>query len=195
MQIRTSLSHPLLVDFIKLDDFALGAEIGMTFAPGKTQMDALTGKWQRNVETDVARLKDFYKTDTLVSLIEAHEFEQLKIQNLSDECDKAGIKFLPFPIMDISVPKSMADFSNLVTEILKRLQIPQKVVVHCKGGLGRTGLLAASVLIATGKTKDAKEAIYEVRKARSGTVETLEQEKFIEDFKQYWEENLKTQSI
>ena len=48
------------------------------------------------------------------------------------------------------------------------------VVVHCRGGLGRSGMFAASVLVALGRP--ARKAIEAVREAREGTIETPDQE-------------------
>ncbi|CAN5345025.1 hypothetical protein BH24ACT19_BH24ACT19_17720 [soil metagenome] len=48
------------------------------------------------------------------------------------------------------------------------------VVVHCRGGLGRSGMFAASVLVVLGRP--AGEAIKVVREAREGAIETPDQE-------------------
>ena len=47
------------------------------------------------------------------------------------------------------------------------------MVVHCRGGLGRSGLVAASVLVALGHPSG--EAIRIVRVAREGALETPDQ--------------------
>lgn len=54
-------------------------------------------------------------------------------------------------------------------------------MVHCRGGLGRTGTVAACVLVALGD-HTAEEAICAVRAARRGTVQTREQEDFVRRF-------------
>jgi protein-tyrosine phosphatase len=54
------------------------------------------------------------------------------------------------------------------------------VVVHCWGGLGRSGTIAAACLVARGA--GAEEAIAAVRAARPGAVQTAAQELFVADF-------------
>jgi protein-tyrosine phosphatase len=44
------------------------------------------------------------------------------------------------------------------------------VVVHCKGGLGRAGMIAARLLVELGM--DTEEAIQTVRHVRKGAIET-----------------------
>ncbi len=60
---------------------------------------------------------------------------------------------------------------------LERLRAGKSVVIHCRGGLGRTGLLAAACLRALGV--DAERAIAIVRAARPGTIENEAQAAFV----------------
>ena len=53
----------------------------------------------------------------------------------------------------------------------------ESVVVHCRGGLGRTGLVAARLLVELGESPVS--ALVRVRAARPGAVETVEQEKYV----------------
>lgn len=58
-----------------------------------------------------------------------------------------------------------------------RLRNGFNVVVHCKGGLGRAGTIAARLLVELGA--DPEGAIRRVREARPGAIETLEQERHV----------------
>ena len=88
-----------------------------------------------------------------------------------------------FAIRDMGVPQEAESesFEAFVQEILRRLERGQNVVVHCRGGLGRTGLVAACVLVALGRHA-ADEAVAAVRETRKGTVQTREQEDFVRLF-------------
>jgi ADP-ribosyl-[dinitrogen reductase] hydrolase len=50
-------------------------------------------------------------------------------------------------------------------------------ITHCRGGLGRAGLVAALLLIETGL--EAEAAIRAVRAARPGAIETAAQERYV----------------
>lgn len=50
----------------------------------------------------------------------------------------------------------------------------EDVYVHCKGGLGRAGTIAARLLVDLGVAP--KKAIADVRAARPGAIQTREQE-------------------
>lgn len=75
----------------------------------------------------------------------------------------------------------MEGFVNLIVAITDALRKGQPVVIHCKECLGRTGLVAAAVIVAmAGLTP--QEAITAVRKTRMGAIETRQQAEFIEVF-------------
>jgi protein-tyrosine phosphatase len=152
----------------------------MTFAPGKVQLDGQSGRWHRDLQIDLARLRETYKTDVLVSLVEDHELADLKIGRLREEASQAGIMVVRFPIPDVSVPASMEATQFLVASIVNELSVGRVVVIHCKGGLGRTGLVAACVLVRLGAP--AAGAVAAVRSVREGTIETLRQERFVHEF-------------
>lgn len=181
---RTSITHPIRVDFLDAGHLNLPGRIGMTFAPGKKQQDALTGSWERDLDTDLAHLKTCWHADVLLSLIEEHEFTALSIPTLRQRAQDYDIQVIWFPIRDISIPASMEEFVAMVKVIHELMAEGKTVVIHCMGGLGRTGLAAAALLIyATELTPD--EAIKLVRQARQGTIQTREQEQFVTSFHRF----------
>lgn len=182
-QARTSHSHPIRVDFVLTDKLLLPGRIGLTFAPGKKHY-GMSGHWDRDLDADLTRLRNEYKTNLLVSLIEEHEFAALKIPTLRERVAMHGINILWYPIRDVSVPTSIEDFAAAVNTITNALSTGQTVVIHCMGGLGRTGLVAAACLVAATKLTPGK-AIEIVRHARPGTIQTKEQERYIETFHQF----------
>jgi protein-tyrosine phosphatase len=176
---KTSATHPIRLDF--LDGRMVGApgRIGMTFAPGKKGV-GLQGVWDRDLASDMARMRETYGVDTLVCLIEDHELTALQIADLPQRAQAIGMVFIRFPIVDVSVPRDGVAFVTLIGQVIGRLRAGETVAFHCKGGLGRTGLAAACCLVGMGM--DADLAIAKVRAARKGTIETVEQEAYVRRF-------------
>jgi ADP-ribosyl-[dinitrogen reductase] hydrolase len=85
-----------------------------------------------------------------------------------------------FPIPDVSVPADGHALRQLVDRIVWRLRQGRTAVVHCKGGLGRSGTVAAAVLVLLGE--EPRRAIARVRAARRGAIETFAQEAAVENF-------------
>jgi protein-tyrosine phosphatase len=79
---------------------------------------------------------------------------------------------LPFEIREGGVPEDRDAFWALANDVAKRLRCGQAVLIHCAGGVGRTAMLAVSVLLALGEPiNEAESAV-----SRAGsTVETMPQ--------------------
>jgi protein-tyrosine phosphatase len=77
---------------------------------------------------------------------------------------------LPFEIREGGVPEDRDSFWALAKDVANRLQSGETVLIHCAGGVGRTAMLAVSVLLALGESMDAAESV--VSRAGS-TVETM----------------------
>jgi len=80
------------------------------------------------------------------------------------------------PIVDVSVPGPAfeATWGDAGGKLRATLRAGGSVLLHCLGGLGRTGTIAARLLVELGVPRD--EAIADVRRARPGTIETSAQE-------------------
>lgn len=175
----TSERRPLYVDFLPTSATGLPGLIGLTIAPGKRAMGR-EGKWMRDLDVDLRRLREVIGADVLVSLCEADELRRLEIPNLHERARSFGIVVEPFAFPDGGTPRSAEALRPLVQRILDAAALGQKVVIHCMGGLGRSGLVAACVLIARGQAAD--EAMQIVRAAREGAIENAEQEAFVHGF-------------
>lgn len=174
---RTSASHPLRVDEVPAPGTT--GRIGMTFCPGKVQPHGQTGAWDRDLEADLQAIVATGAT-TLVSVIEPHELERLRVPTLPERAVAVGLAWwgLPVPDGDVLRGATEARYRDEVgPDLIRRLRAGELVVVHCMGGLGRTGLVSARLLVELGLAPD--EAIRRVRAARSGAIETRAQEDFV----------------
>jgi protein tyrosine/serine phosphatase len=180
--VRTSKTDPIPVDLLPDDEVGTPGRLGMTFAPGMWA-GSIRGRWERDLAADMRALEKEHETNVLVSLMEGHEYHGYQIPELLEQDTIGNIKILRFAIEDMGVPQEAESerFQTFVQDLVWRLKQGQNIVAHCRGGLGRTGTLAACVLVALGR-HTADEAIAAVREARKGTVQTREQEDFVRLF-------------
>lgn len=178
-QTRTSFTDPLRIAEVRHDAFP-GA-LGITFCPGKKQRDGWSGIWNRDLATDLDVIRQ-WGTTAVISLIEDHEIAALQVQGLGSEIMARGMEWHHLPIVDVSVPDQSfeAGWMSSRAPILGRLRAGQRVVVHCKGGLGRAGMISAQILIELGVP--AELAISIVRRARPHAIQTPEQERYIREY-------------
>lgn len=184
MRPRTSIDFPIRVDFIKSVAFPVLDQLGMTFAPGKKQLNPVSGPaWDRDLVVDLGRMREHYGVKVLVSLIEDRELGELCIPELVGKAKEAGIRTIRFPIRDMGEPKDLDSFLSMVDQVVDELRAKKKIAVHCKGGLGRAGTVAACISIAASNWELAGgDAIQLVRTARPGTIENSLQESFVRSF-------------
>ncbi|MDP9474287.1 MAG: cyclin-dependent kinase inhibitor 3 family protein [Actinomycetota bacterium] len=176
---RTSETHPIGVNFLPDNTTRTRGRLGMTFAPGM-HAPSLGGDWERNLAADLEALEKDHGIAVLVSLMEEHEYRGYGIPELYEQDAFGGIEVRRFAIRDMGAPKEAEsrEFEAMVREVIENLERGRSVAVHCRGGRGRTGTVAACVLVALGRHA-ADEAIGVVRAARKGTVQTEEQEDFV----------------
>ena len=169
--VRTSVTNPIRIDTIEIGKVSLG----LSLCPGKVQPGAISGDWNRDLAADLDKIsKEGY--DVVVSLIEDFEIDELSVQELKeDSVQSRGMEWIWAPIRDGGTP-SNSTFQKL-ERVLEVLNDKKSVFIHCKGGLGRAGLVAAWILTHHGRTPE--DAIREVRNARRGAIENMEQENWV----------------
>ena len=178
--MRTSHTHPLQI--VSVEPRPGFGRVGITFCSGKKQQSAMTGGWNRDLGLDLDAVSAF-GTSVLVTLIEQHEIEELAVHGISEETYRRNMEWLHMPIRDGSVPgrEFEAAWQLYGPGLRGRLRDGFNIVVHCKGGLGRAGMIAARLLIELGA--DPQEVIAQVRYVRPGAIETSVQEAYVRSLK------------
>jgi protein-tyrosine phosphatase len=115
----------------------------------------------------------------VVSLLEVTEARELNLESEEEYCSAASLTFDSFPIPDRGVPLSVNALSKFACDIYHRCAVGKSIVIHCRAGIGRSGLVAAAVLMHSGIS--AEEAIQRISQARGVSVpDTDEQALWIE---------------
>jgi protein-tyrosine phosphatase len=117
--------------------------------------------------------------DIVVSLLENAEAAQLDLLREPQAAEDHAINFISFPIPDRGVPASMQEAVSLISRIEAQLEVGKNVAIHCRQGIGRSGLIAAGVLMTSGASP--AEAMRIVSSVRGIPVpETLAQREWTE---------------
>ncbi len=173
---RTSESHPLRINHVSLPNQT--GRIGMTICPGKKSDSFYGADWNRDLIKDIEAI-NAWGADAVVTLLEDHEFEQLAVPEFPEIMQSQSFAWHHLRISDGGVPDER--FEQAWPDVRKNLESILKVggsiVVHCRGGLGRTGLVVARYLAEAGLDPDA--AIECVRRSRPSALETWAQEEHV----------------
>lgn len=172
----TSENSPLRIDTIPLPGNR--GHIGMTICPGKKDRSYSGTAWDRDLNTDLD-VVTAWGADAVVTLMEQFELELLGITDLPALLESRGTEWHHLPIRDVDVPDRQFEENWLESgqRIRSLLFSGGRVLLHCRGGIGRTGTIAARLLVEFG-FKPA-DAIALVRQTRSGTIETAAQERYV----------------
>ncbi|MFO1525153.1 MAG: dual specificity protein phosphatase family protein [Turneriella sp.] len=178
-KIREALtqSAKLRIDFMAVNGApyaeGVGAAIGLTILPGRKDRG-------RDLAADIAEMKQAGVT-SVVTLLSNAEFSAYGVANLIEQYRAAGFDVLHTPVIDQGVPTT-AQAQQILGFMKQKADAGEKLLVHCVGGLGRTGLVAALYIKKfAGLSGDA--AIERVRQVRSPrAIENAEQEKFVRDY-------------
>ncbi len=119
--------------------------------------------------------------DVVVSLLTPSEEADLDLMLESKECRMADLDFFALPVPDRGTPENETSIPETVGELISRLNDGESVAIHCRQGIGRSGLLAAAILMAMGASAD--EAANTVSEARGlKTPETPGQMEWLRQF-------------
>lgn len=157
----------------RIDSVAAGAgRIGLGHCPGRNDAEP------RSVAADLNAIVA-WGARALLTLVEPHELTLIGAQRLPDLARELPLEWWHLPIEDMCAPDLAfeARWPTVSTAVHALLEEGSAVMVHCRGGFGRAGTIAARLLIERGM--EPLEAIAAVRKARPGAIETVAQECFL----------------
>ncbi len=147
--------------------------------PGKLAMSARPrgGDW---LEDEMQGWRDA-GVDIILSLLTPEEERELELMGESREATAKRMRFVSLPIPDRQVPSSPSEVAAILESLDADLAAGKNAVIHCRQGIGRSGMLTASLLVMKGR--DPESAVTELGRVRGAPIpETQEQRRWIDHF-------------
>lgn len=151
--------------------------MGLMPCPGVRVEAGMVGQ-KRHIQADLAEL-EAWGANGVLCLVEPHELKMNKVDDLPHRVQAAGMWWLHMPIIDMDIPnQDFEDAWAVDGERLRHaLRIGERVAIHCYAGLGRTGMIAARLLVEMGV--EPEQAIKEVRRDNGRRIQTRGQANFV----------------
>eukprot|EP00743_Colponemidia_sp_Colp-15_P005855 GILK01006294.1.p1 GENE.GILK01006294.1~~GILK01006294.1.p1 ORF type:complete len:215 (-),score=29.75 GILK01006294.1:169-762(-) len=151
--------------------------IGLCELPGRKSRGV-----KRDLESDIAELRQCGTTDIFV-LNTLAEMKKEKVADVLFEAYKtAGFTIHHFPMDDGTAPTTQQCI-DIMKVLLHLSESSSTIVVHCLGGLGRTGTVVSILLRVLDSSLSAEDAIARVRDIRGpSAIQTVKQFNFIYEF-------------
>lgn len=106
----------------------------------------VSGEWIEDEFKGIAN----YGICQIVSLLESSEAYDVGLHDEKKLTEKNGMEFISFPIKDRGLPDSVDKYVELTKNLYHQIAGGKNTVIHCRAGIGRTGMIAAGVLLHCG---------------------------------------------
>lgn len=106
----------------------------------------VSGEWIEDEFSGIAQ----YGINRIISLLEEHESYEVGLSQERSLTEKNGMEFISYPIPDRGLPNSISEFASFTKRIYHEAAGGLNTVIHCRAGIGRTGIVAAGVLLHCG---------------------------------------------
>lgn len=104
----------------------------------------------------------------VLSLLTTEEIASMSLHQVGRTLEAAGITFRNLPIPDFGIPDTYDEADDTISELTDALREGRSVVVHCRGGIGRSSTIAAAILTQLGVAPE--DAMSRITAARGITV-------------------------
>jgi len=103
----------------------------------------------QRIDDEFKGIRDF-GIDRIVSLLEKQEAIDLGLGQEDLLAKKYDMEFVSFPIQDMGLPNSVEQYLQFSKRLHEECAGGLHTVVHCHAGIGRSGIIAAGVLLCSG---------------------------------------------
>ncbi len=159
-----TMNHPF--DILPLDN---GAAFIFTPCPGTKQVELKTSLEQLAAAGASA----------VLTLMEKEEMERNQVTDLPHLCAELNLQWFHLPIEDDHAPEQefAAAWQMWSKSIHALVDDGKTIAIHCKGGSGRTGLVAAQILLERGMPLD--KVIEQIRALRPNSLQVPAHQAYI----------------
>jgi len=166
---------PLLIDTVVIP--GVKGQIGLTSCPGMKDEYSCFDHYGDSMTDDLLTIRNWGAT-ALVTLLDESELLVLGVRDLPRKASALNILWIHLPILNLSIPDKKFDiqWTWAGPRLAQWLREGQRIVIHCKEGIGRAGLVAARLMIELGTPPE--QAINSVQKARPGSLQLYSHEKY-----------------
>jgi protein-tyrosine phosphatase len=124
-------------------------EVDLDQIPGRLFLSHMPGRYEP-LANDIRAIQA-QAVNYVVSLTGLDEIRRMAPEYArAIESQTLAFKRREYVVEDYGAPENWAEFLGMVDEIAYDLKTGQRVLIHCCVGIGRTGMLAASVLCRLG---------------------------------------------
>lgn len=137
-----------------------GGEVALSPIPGRS------GSYEADLSTLL-----HWAPDLVLTMTTGGELDRMGASGLRDDLAAVGIQWVHLPVVDFGAPDRIVqsrwpDVSARAADVLAD---GGKILVHCFGGCGRSGMVALRLMVEAGE--DPRLALARLRVARSCAVE------------------------
>lgn len=160
-------THPLFPLAIKHSK----AKIILTPCPGSQEVD---------LTTSLAEMKAI-GVEAVLTLMTPLELEKNALSNIGTSVKAKGMSWFHLPIADDEAPDAvfLKTWETAGPAIHRLIEQGKTIAVHCKGGSGRTGIVAAQILLERGES--IKPVIGRIKKLRPNAFTSACQRDYLEN--------------
>nr|XP_025036897.1 cyclin-dependent kinase inhibitor 3 isoform X4 [Pelodiscus sinensis] len=160
---------PFQISWLALSSVNCSQFLGVCSLPGCRFKDV-----RRNLQKDIGELSKY------------------RVPLLLDSYQHHGIIVHHHPIPDGDTP-DITKCCTILEELKGCLETNRKTLIHCFGGLGRSCLIVACLLLQLSDAMEPQEAIETLRDLRgSGAIQTIKQYNYLHDFRENLAAHLST---
>jgi len=174
---------PLRIDWLNVPELGLVDSLALSALPG-----CRFREHRRNLNQDLEDISSLGITDVFI-LMEEGEFTKYRVPGLLTAYENRGIFPHHYSVQDGNLPTPrtlMLMISSLRSLLYEK---GNRVLIHCYGGLGRTCLLAAALMLSLDPDLLPADAINLLRNLRGArAVQTVRQWNFLQDYRLHEQE-------